>query len=545
MALTKNFINGRWVESASKQTFDDINPATGASLGKCALSGAADVEAAVRAAKEAFRKWRLVPAPKRGEILFRAAEILRERKEKMARLMTQEMGKVLTEARGDVQEAIDMAYYMAGEGRRSFGLTVPAELPNKFAMSVRDPIGVVALITPWNFPVAIPSWKSLPALVLGNTIVFKPSDQTPMCAAEYVRALADAGLPAGVLNLVLGHGKVGQASSLSNSANQKSDHRKQDARATLSVGEALVHHPDVAMISFTGSNEVGTRIAAECARQNKRCTLEMGGKNAVTVLDDADLDLALDGIVWSAFGTSGQRCTAASRVLVHKKVRKELTARLVKRVKKLRVGNGLDEKSDVGPVVNEAALEKIHRYVEIGKKEGARILCGGEIIQPRMNANERQLGKNKNIRVHSRPLAVKSESSGFFYAPTVFDNVTPTMRIAQEEIFGPVTCLIEIGALDEAIAVNNGVKYGLSSSIFTRDVNRAFRAMRDLTTGIVYVNAGTIGAEIQLPFGGTRGTGNGHREAGQAALDTFSEWKSIYVDYSGKLQRAQIDTATD
>jgi aldehyde dehydrogenase (NAD+) len=519
MTLTKNFINGRWVESVSRQTFDNINPATGVSLGKCALSGAADVDAAVRAAKDAFKKWRLVPAPKRGEILFRAAEILRERKEHIARVITQEMGKVLVEARGDVQEAIDMAYYMAGEGRRSFGQTVPAELPNKFAMSVRDPIGVVALITPWNFPVAIPSWKSLPALVLGNTVVFKPSDQTPLCAAEYVRALADAGLPAGALNLVLGSGRE--------------------------VGEALVHHPDVAMISFTGSNEVGTRIATECARQNKRCTLEMGGKNAITVLEDADLDLAVDGIVWSAFGTSGQRCTAASRVLVHKKVRKELTARLVERVKKLRVGNGLDEKIDVGPVVNAAALEKIHRYVEIGVKEGARLLCGGQILHRRGAEDAEKSRKKNSSSATSAPLRLNKSadlSKGFFYAPTLFDNVTPAMRIAQEEIFGPVTCLIEIGSLDEAIAVNNGVKYGLSSSIYTRDVNRAFRAMRDLTTGIVYVNAGTIGAEIQLPFGGTRGTGNGHREAGTAALDTFSEWKSIYVDYSGKLQRAQIDS---
>jgi aldehyde dehydrogenase (NAD+) len=518
LPLTKNFINGRWVESVSKQTFDDINPATGEIMSRVTQSTAADVEAAVCAAKDAFRKWRLVPAPKRGEILFRAAEILRQRKEKMARLITQEMGKVLAEARGDVQEAIDMAYYMAGEGRRSFGHTVPAELPNKFAMSVRDPIGVVGLITPWNFPVAIPSWKSLPALVLGNTIVFKPSDQTPMCAAEYVRALADAGVPAGVLNLVLGHGRE--------------------------VGEALVHHPDVAMISFTGSNDVGTHIAAECARQNKRCTLEMGGKNAITVLDDADLDLALDGIVWSAFGTSGQRCTAASRVLVHNKIRKKLTAMLVERVKNLRVGNGLDETTEVGPVVNAAALEKIHRYVEIGVKEGARLLCGGQIIHRRGAEDAEKSGKKKSSSANSASLRLNKSSDiskGFFYSPTVFDNVTPTMRIAQEEIFGPVTCLIEIGSLQEAVAVNNGVKYGLSSSIYTRDVNRAFTAIRELTTGIVYVNAGTIGAEIQLPFGGTRGTGNGHREAGQAALDTFSEWKSIYVDYSGKLQRAQID----
>ncbi len=486
--LHKNFINGRWTESRSGKTFDSINPANGHIVARCTSSDERDVAAAVEAAARAFDSWRKTPAPRRAEILFAVAEKLKTRKEELARLVTTEMGKVLPEGRGDVQEAIDMTYYMAGEGRRCFGQTVPAEMPNKFAMSVRDPIGVVACITPWNFPTAIPCWKLMPTLALGNTCVLKPSSDTPLCAVRLVEILVECGLPPGVVNLVLGN-----------------------------VGDSLVVHPNVAVISFTGSNAVGRTVGIQAAKLGKRCHLEMGGKNAITVMDDADLDLALEGIVWSAFGTSGQRCTAASRVLVHKAVRKKLTEMLVARVKKLRHGDGLQSTTDVGPVINRAALEKIHRYVELGRHEGACVLCGGT------------------------PVLKGALAKGFFYAPTLFDNVKPTMRIAQEEIFGPVTALIEISSLEEAIAVNNAVAQGLSSAIYTRDVNRAFTAMSDLSTGIVYINAGTIGAEVQLPFGGTRATGNGHREAGQAALDTFSEWKSIYVDYSGHLQRAQID----
>lgn len=487
----KNYIGGKWVESKSGATFKSINPANGEVVGTVTKSDAADVDAAVEAAAQAFPSWKRYPAPRRAEILFRAGQIMLSRKEELSQLVTREMGKVIKEGRGDVQEGIDMTFYMAGEGRRLFGHTTPAELPNKVAMSVRDPIGVVAAITPWNFPIAIPTWKIMPALVAGNTVVFKPASDTPVLACKLVEILEEAGLPEGVLNLVLGPGNT--------------------------VGDALVEHPKVSLISFTGSTAAGRGVAAKAAQTLKRVSLEMGGKNAIIVMDDADLDLAVEGIVWSAFGTSGQRCTAASRLIVHEAIRKDLTDRLVERVRALRLGDGLLETTDVGPVINASQLQKIHGYTEIGLKEGANLLTGGEVC--------RDGGCSK----------------GFFYKPTLFTEVNPQMRIAQEEIFGPTTVIIAVNGLDEAIEVNNSTPYGLSSSIYTRDVNRAFKAMRDITTGIVYVNAGTIGAEVHLPFGGTRGTGNGHREAGQAALDIFTEWKSLYVDFSGRLQRAQID----
>jgi len=479
------------VESASGKFIPNVNPATGEVLGEVTQSTKEDVDRAVEAAKQAQKSWRLVPAPDRAKILYKVARLLEERKEELARTLTTEMGKVIEEARGEVQEAIDMAYYMAGEGRRMFGDTVPSELRNKFAMSVRVPVGIAGLITPWNFPIAIVSWKSLPALVTGNAVVWKPASETPFIAAEFVKIYEEAGLPKGLVNLVYGSGSV--------------------------VGNAMVEHPGIDLISFTGSNEVGRLINERAGGLLKRTSLEMGGKNAVTVLEDADLDLAVNGIIWSAYGTSGQRCTACSRIIVHEAVKEELERKLVERIAKLKLGNGLDETVDVGPVINRAALEKIDEYVKIGIEEGARLLIGGKI------ATENGLDK------------------GNFYEPTLFTDVKPNMRIAQEEIFGPVASIIPVKSLEEAIEVNNSVEFGLSSAIFTRDVNRAFQAMRDLDTGIVYVNAGTTGAEIHLPFGGTKGTGNGHRDSGVAALDVFTEWKSIYVDYSGKLQRAQID----
>jgi acyl-CoA reductase-like NAD-dependent aldehyde dehydrogenase len=490
-AQFKNYINGAWVDARSGATYERHNPATGELIGTYAQSGPEDVDAAVQAAKAAFDRWRKTPAPKRGEILFRVGQLLVERKEQLAREMTEEMGKVLAEARGDVQEAIDMTFYMAGEGRRLWGQTTPSELPHKWNMTVRKPLGVVGLITPWNFPIAIPSWKIMPALICGNTVVFKPASYTARSAVRLVELFEEAGLPPGVLNLVLGSGET--------------------------VGNAIVNHPDVALISFTGSNEIGQQVAVACAQQGKRVSLEMGGKNAIIVMDDADLKLALDGIVWSAFGTSGQRCTAASRIIVHEGVFRELADQLEVRVSALRLGNGLDPQTDVGPVVSASQLERVHRYVEIGQQEGAQILCGGAI------ARDGELAR------------------GYFHQPTVFINVRPDMRIAQEEIFGPVTALITVRSLEEAIQVCNGVRYGLSASIYTRDITKAFRAIEDVYTGVFYVNAGTIGAEIHLPFGGTKGTGNGHREAGQAALDVFSEWQAVYIDYSGRLQRAQID----
>ncbi|MBI1987796.1 MAG: aldehyde dehydrogenase family protein [Nitrospinae bacterium] len=488
--IHKHYIDGKWVESSRGETFESLNPATGEVLGVLSQAGPKEVEAAVEAAARAFPSWRRFPAPKRGEILFRVAGILAQRKEELATLMTREMGKVLKEARGDVQEGIDMTYYMAAEGRRQFGQVVPAELPDKFSMAIRDPIGVVAAITPWNFPLAIPTWKLMPALITGNTAVLKPAEDTPLMACKLVEIFEEAGLPPGVLNLVLGAGDV---------------------------GAMLVDHPKVNLISFTGSNDVGREIAIKAASSGKRVALEMGGKNAILVMADANLDLALDGIVWSSFGTSGQRCTAASRIIVHRDAREELAEKLVERVRALRLGNGLLETTDVGPVINQAQLDRIHGYTEVGVKEGAELLTGGK------RYTEGECAK------------------GFFYMPTLFNRVKPGMRIAREEIFGPTTALIEVSSIEEAIEVNNATSYGLSSAIYTRDIRKAFQAIQDITTGIVYINAGTIGAEIQLPFGGTRGTGNGHREAGTAALETYTEWKTVYIDYSGRLQRAQID----
>jgi len=491
----QNWINGRWQDAKSGQTFERENPANGEIIGRFPDSAADDVADAVKAAADAFDGWRSTPAPKRAEVLFRAAELLLARKEDLARDVTIEMGKVLPEARGDVQEAIDMTYYVAGEGRRQAGQTIPSELPNKLCMTFRQPHGVVAAITPWNFPTAIPCWKLMPALITGNTAVFKPSPFSPLSATNLVRILEEAGLPPGVVNLVFGGDEA---------------------------GAALVEDPRVAMVSFTGSLEVGREIAAYCGRHGKRVHLELGGKNAIIVLDDADLDLAIDGAVWSAFGTSGQRCTAASRMIVQDPVREEFTERLVTRANALRLGNGLDAATDVGPVVNTESLAKIRRYMDIGRDEGAAVAAGGA----------RASGNGPDGRSLDR---------GYFFQPTVFTGVQPQMRIAQEEIFGPVTDVITCSDLDQGVAIVNDVPYGLVASIFTRDISKAMRAMERITTGIVYINAGTIGAEVQLPFGGTRGTGNGHREAGQAALDSYSEWKSVYIDYSGRLQKAQID----
>ena len=491
--VLKNFINGEWKEAASGRAFENRNPAnTDDLVGMFPASTSEDVDAAVTAASEALKSWRLVPAPKRGEILYRAAETLVRRKEELARDMTREMGKILAETRGDVQEAIDMTYFMAGEGRRLAGQTTPSELRNKFAMSVRQPLGVCAMITPWNFPMAIPSWKIMPALVCGNTVVIKPAEDTPLSTYNLAQILSEAGLPNGVLNVVNGEGP--------------------------DAGAPLARHKGVAAVSFTGSSEVGRLVNEACASSFKPCHLEMGGKNILLVLEDANLDLAVEGAVWAGFGTSGQRCTAASRVAVHQNIYKEFLEKFLARVKALKVGDGLDAATEMGPCINQTQLETVMRYVEIGKSEGARLCAGGQ-------------------RLTGGPWA-----RGWFHEPTVFADCTPQMRIAQEEIFGPVVAVLEFENFEQAIEIANGVPYGLSASIYTRDVNKAFAAMRDLHTGIVYVNAPTIGAEIHLPFGGTKRTGNGHREAGNAALDFYSEWKTLYIDYSDRLQRAQMDS---
>jgi aldehyde dehydrogenase (NAD+) len=490
--LFNNYINGKWKASSSGETFENINPANHDEVvGRFQKSNKKDVNEAISAAEEALPKWRATPAPKRGEILFKVAELLLQQKESLAQDMTREMGKVIGETRGDVQEAIDLTYYTAGEGRRLLGETVPSELKNKFCMSVRMPVGIVSAITPWNFPIAIPSWKLVPALVCGNTVVIKPATDTPLSVVNFVKVCEKAGLPPGVLNLVTGSGSE--------------------------VGTPMTEHDKVNLVSFTGSTDTGAVIASSCAKNMKQYSLEMGGKNAIIVMDDADLDLAVEGVIFGAFGTTGQRCTACSRVIAHKKIVKKLTEMLVTRAKTLKLGDGLKPKTDVGPLINESQRIKVDNYVQIGKNEGAKLVTGGN------------------------PATGKDCKNGSFYQPTIFADVAHKMRIAQEEIFGPVVGIIPCNSFEQAVEIVNDSKFGLSSAIYTRDVNRAFKAIETLDTGITYINASTIGAEIQLPFGGTKGTGNGHREAGTAALEIFSEWKSVYVDYSGTLQKAQIE----
>lgn len=488
----QNYINGKWVDSSSGELYENRNPADNEDLiGEFPKSTARDVEAAINAAKQAFDSWRLVPAPKRGEILKKVGDILTERKETIAREMTREMGKVLAETRGDVQEGIDTAYYAASEGRRLFGYNAPSELPNKMNLSFRMPVGVAGVITPWNFPMAIPTWKIFPALVCGNTVVFKPATDTPKTATTLVEILIEAGIPEGVINLVHGSGRV--------------------------VGNAIVSSPDIDLISFTGSTEVGIDISEKASKTLKRVSLELGGKNAVIIMDDANLELALEGVLWGAFGTTGQRCTATSRLILHEKIHDIFVKLLVDKATKLNVGNGLDPTTDMGPCINSAQRDVVDSYVKIGLEEGAKLVCGGE------------------------KLTTGRHSKGWFYSPTIFTNVTPEMRIAREEIFGPVLSVIKVKDLDEAIKVQNNTTYGLSSSIYTNNINDAFKAIRDIKAGITYVNGPTIGAEAHMPFGGIKQTGNGHREGGWTVYDFFTEWKTVYIDFSGKLQKAQID----
>ena len=490
--IYKNFINGEWVYSASGQTYENRNPAnTDEVVGVFQKSNADDVADAINAASEAYKKWRLVPAPKRGEILFRVANRLFKDKEALSQDMTREMGKIIHETRGDVQEAIDMTYYMAGEGRRLFGQTTPSEMENKFIMSIRQPLGVCSFITPWNFPMAIPSWKSMPAMICGNTVVIKPATETPLSVAHFVRVCHEEGVPPGVINMVTGSGSA--------------------------LGDPLIKNPAVKVVSFTGSTEVGRKVSLACAPEFKHVCLEMGGKNVQIVMDDANLELAVDGALWGAFGTTGQRCTATSRVVCHKDVVEKFNSMLAERASKLKVGNGLDESVQMGPSINADQHNTVLSYIEIGKKGGAKLLTGGE------------------------KLTSGDYAKGFFTQPTIFGDVTQDMRIWKEEIFGPVLSVAVCNDIDQAIEMANDTIYGLSASIYTRDVNKGYKAMRDVYTGLFYINAPTIGAETHLPFGGTKETGNGHREAATAALDFYSEWKSISVDFSDKLQRAQID----
>ena len=492
----QNFIDGAWMDAISGKTFENRNPANWDEVvGTFPKSGKDDVEVAIRAARRAFEEWRLVPAPKRGDILKKVGDLMVEKKEELAKLMTREMGKVLAETRGDVQEGIDTAYYAASEGRRLFGHTVPSELPNKFNMAMRVPIGVAGIITPWNFPMAMPTWKIFPALVCGNTVVFKPASDTPATATALVEILAEAGIPAGVVNIV--HGGGGE------------------------VGNAIVGHDEVDLVSFTGSTVVGKKISEMASATLKRVSLELGGKNAQMVMPDANMELALEGVLWGAFGTTGQRCTATSRLLLHEKIHDAFVAELVKRVEALKLGDGLKPGIDVGPCVNESQQQTVQSYVDIGLKQGAKVVAGGKIPK------DGDLAK------------------GWFYRPTVFTGVQPDHRIAKEEIFGPVLSVIKFRTLEEGIRILNDTIYGLSSSLYTTNINDAYTAIRDIKAGITYINAPTIGAEAHMPFGGVKQTGNGHREGGWTVYDFFSEWKTVYVDYSGGLQRAQIDNYKD
>lgn len=496
MTHFKNFIGGQWKAPSTGAYFENRNPAdTRDLIGQFPASGVADVEEAVASAQRGFAQWKRTPPPARGDVLRRVGDLLAARKEELADIMTREMGKPLAETRGDVQEGIDTAYYAATEGRRLFGHTVPSELANKWAMSMRRPIGVCGLITPFNFPLAIPTWKAFPALLCGNAVILKPAEDVPHTATVLVEILLEAGLPPEVVQLVHGMGEV--------------------------VGKALVEHPQVPVISFTGSTETGRFVGETCGRTHKRLSLEMGGKNAQIVLDDADLDLALDGVLWGAFGTTGQRCTATSRLILQDGIHDAFVERLVARAATLRLGDGRKAGTDVGPLVNEAAREKVERYIGVGREQGATLALGGA------RATGMQDGRDLD--------------HGYFFQPTIFTGVTAGSRLDQEEIFGPVLSVIRVRSVDEAFAVNNGVRYGLSSSVYTRNVNVAFRALQELDNGITYVNAPTIGAEAHLPFGGVKETGNGHREGGWEVYEFYSETKVGYVDYSGALQRAQID----
>ena len=494
MMTFQNFIGGRWVDACTNATFENLNPAdTKDVIGTFPLSSPDDVNRAVASARKGFDIWRRTPAPGRGDVLRRVGDLLTARKDDIASLMTREMGKPLSETRGDVQEGIDTAYYAASEGRRLFGHTVPSELRNKWAMSFRRPIGIAGLVTPFNFPMAIPTWKMFPALLCGNAVIIKPAEDVPHTVTVLVELLLEAGLPPDVIQLVHGRGE--------------------------DAGAALVQHPDVPIISFTGSTETGRIVGEICGRMHKRLSLEMGGKNAMIVLNDADLDLALEGVLWGAFGTTGQRCTATSRLILEDGIHDTFVAMLEKRVRALRLGDGRKDGTDVGPLINRSAVEKVERYVDVGRTEGAELRCGGK--RAAANGLER----------------------GHFFEPTIFTGVKAGSRLEQEEIFGPLLSVIRVRTPDEAFAVNNDVKYGLSSSLYTNNVTLAFRALNELDNGITYINAPTIGAEAHLPFGGVKQTGNGHREGGWEVYEFYSETKVGYVDFSGKLQRAQIDTA--
>lgn len=484
MKKLNNFIAGQWTDTATGRRIQDLNPAdTSDVIAEAPSSSSAEAAAACEAAAHAFEGWRNTPAPVRGQVLYRVQRRMEQRKEELAEALTREEGKTIAESRGEVQRAINVVEFFAGQGRRITGDTIPSELPNNFCYTVKQPVGPVAVITPWNFPVAIPIWKIAPALVCGNSVVFKPASLTPLTAALIVEIFDESGLPPGVLNLIYGGGRE--------------------------VGDTVVKHPAIQAVSFTGSNDVGVGLYTAAAQRGIKCQCEMGGKNPIVILGDADLELAVESTIQGAFGSTGQRCTATSRAIVEEGIANEFVERLHARAASLVVGNGLDPKTNIGPSVDDKQLDTVLEYVGVGRSEGAKLVRGGERI--------RDSGLDR----------------GFFVAPAIFDNVTPDMRIAQEEIFGPVLSVIRAPDAKSALRVANGVKFGLSASVYTNDVAAMFRFVDQLEAGIIHVNSPTVGGEAHIPFGGMKATGVGLREMGTVAVDFYTELKVVYVDYTG------------
>ncbi len=487
--ICRNFINGKWVESKATRTSERRNPANlDEVVGLVPLSSREETRAAIAAAKAAFAEWRDTPAPVRGRIIAKAAILMEQQKDELARILTREEGKTFKDSLGEVMKSVNILEFMAGESRRIGGETVPSELPKNFAYTIKQPLGVVAAITPWNFPVSIPVWKMAPALVAGNTVVFKPATLTAFTGAKVTEIFEQAGVPAGVLNMVVGSGSE--------------------------VGDELLQHPDVKAISFTGSNEVGCELYAQGARKMKKCQCEMGGKNPIVILADADLPLAVESTVFGAFASTGQRCTATSRVVVEEKVADQFVAMLVERTKKLKTGNGLEPGMDMGPAVDESQLKTDLHYIEIGKKEAKLLLGGDRLTGPGYN--------------------------GYYVAPTIFDHVAWDSTLAQDEVFGPVLSIIRVKDFDEALRVANSVRYGLSSSIYSNDAAKIFEFIDKIETGITHVNSPTVGGEAQLPFGGMKATGVGLREMGRVAIDFYTELKTVYIDYTGRKRESNI-----
>lgn len=491
MTIYRNFINGEWLESGSSRVVENVNPAnTDDVLGTIRQATREEARSAVEAASLAFRGWRATPAPTRGRILARAARLLEDEKENLAQLLTREEGKTISESRGELQRSINVAEFCAGEARRLNGETIQSELPSNFAYTIKQPLGVVACVTPWNFPVAIPIWKIAPALVAGNTVVFKPASLTPATAVRIVELFEEAGIPKGVLNLVLGSGS--------------------------DAGDEIIGHKAVCAVSFTGSNEVGIRLYEQVSRRGAKVQCEMGGKNPVVVLEDADLDLAVESTAQGAFGSSGQRCTATSRAVVIEDIADEFVARIKRRAESMRIGNGADPQTEMGPSVDEGQFKTVLSYIEIGREDGAEMVCGG-------------------TRAEGDGL-----DKGYFVRPTVFDRVTTDMRIAREEIFGPVLSVLRVKDFDEAMQAANDSEYGLSSSIFTNDAARIFRFVDEIETGMTHINSPTTGGEAHIPFGGIKATGIGDREQGSTALDFYTELKVVYVDYTGRKREGNL-----